>query len=452
MWKPDFGPASFNAKSGVVTVGAREFLIAYNVNLNSSTKASASDLAFEIREKGRAVRTDQTSPYYSSGRVLNYRPSRNEWPCGADGEVFDSAEALDSHMQSAHDTTLAEELKRFGRNINDLEGRNVMKVGTFSDCRAVGWVIPEYNRAQISINLTNYHNTSAHDVLEECRRLATDRGLIVTGSEVVGMVPYQAIRESGDEYLRRQGATRGLPFSDVVETAVQSMGLRDVAPFEAEKSVLGLPSTSGPLSSMSINDFADEVSRPSPAPGGGSIAAVAGSLAASLGSMVANLTFQKPALSAYRDEMEAIAIEAQQVKDDLLRAIDADTDAFNDVLTAVRLPKGTDQEKTVRTNAIQEGYKAATQVPLNTAQLCLAAMKLCRQAAENGLPASLTDAAVGCLMAHAGIIGAVYNVRINLCEITDASWADNVHSQLSSMVEMADSGAADIRTLVNSRL
>lgn len=451
-WKPDFGPAEFNAKSGVVTVGAREFLIAYNVNLNSSVKSAASDLALEIREKGRAVRQGQSTPYYSSGRVLNYRPSKNEWPCGVDGQVFPTADKLNQHMLTEHDTSLADELKRFGRDPNDLENRNVMKPGTFTECRAVGWVIPEYNRAQISINLTNFHTTTAHEVLEECRRLATDRGLVVTGSEVVGMVPFEAMRESGEHYLKQQGASRGLPVDDIVETAVQSMGLRDVADFECKKSILGLPSTDGALSSMAINDFANEVSRPSPAPGGGSIAALAGSLSASLGSMVANLTFGKPSLFAFRDEMESIAIECQQLKDTLLRAIDADTDAFNDVLLAVRLPKTSEEEKSKRLAAIQAGYKTATQVPLDTARACLAAMQLCRRVAENSLPASLTDAAVGCLMAHSGVVGAVYNVRINLCEITDAEWVDSTRSQLADLVTTADNLAADIRALVESRL
>jgi glutamate formiminotransferase/formiminotetrahydrofolate cyclodeaminase len=433
-WAPDFGPAEFNAKVGVVTVGAREFLVAYNINLNSRHKAHADDIAGELRETGRALRREQSNAFYSSGRLMKYRPSESVMPCAYCEHVAGDRADLDKHYSSAHELDLAEELAFFGRDAEALEGVNVMRRGSFRECRGVGWVIPEYNRAQISLNLTNPKVTPAHAVLEAARELARDRCLSVTGSELVGLVPYEAIRASGEFYLERQGACRGVPVGDVVETAAQSMGLRDVGEFEASKAVLGMPSTEGELTCLPIHEFADEVSRPSPAPGGGSIAALAGSLAASLGSMVANLTHAKRGFEEQRAEMEQVAMNCQALKDDLLRAVDADTAAFNDVLTAMRLPKGTAEERTARLEAIQDGYKLATSVPLQTARLCLETLRLCRQAVESCLPASITDAGVGALMARAGLLGAVYNVRINLPSITDEAWVSEQRSTLDDLV------------------
>lgn len=451
-WAPDFGPSEWNervAKTGVVTVGAREFLIAYNVNLNSTHKAHADDIAYELREKGRALRRDPKTPFYSSGTLVKYRPSKNEWPSAYDAFVGESFEELEAHYQGLG-RDLREELEFFGRDPDALEGVNVMRKGRFLECRGVGWVIPEYQRAQLSFNLTNFKVTSAHDVLEACRELATERGLLVTGSEVVGMVPYQALRESGHAYLSRQGSSRGVPVGDVVETAVQSMGLRDVAGFDAGKSVLGLPSTDGPLASMKVNDFADEVSRASPAPGGGSIAALAGALAAALASMVANLSFTKKGMEDLREEMESVALRCQELKDELLRAIDADTEAFNHVLEAMRLPKGSDAERAARDAAIQDGYKLATAVPYETAEACLETMRLCRTMAEKGLTASVSDAGVGALMARAGVLGGVYNVRINLPSITDQAWVDEQAGKLDALLEEADALDVEVRTLVES--
>ena len=451
-WAPDFGPAEFHAKAGVVTVGAREFLIAYNVNLNTRHKAQADDVAFQLRETGRAKRTGHTGPYYTSGRLVKYRPSKNEWPCGYCEEVCASHDALAEHHRSAHDMDLAEELAFFGRDAGALEGVNVMCRGRFKECRGVGWVIPEYGRAQISFNLTNFKVTSVHEVVDACRELARERGLQVTGTECVGLIPWEALRASGEHYLAQQGSSRGVPVSDVVDTAVQSLGLDDVAEFDPAKAVLGLPSTDGPLASMPVNAFADEVSRSTPAPGGGSVAALAGSLAASLGSMVANLTHTKKGMEEQRDEMEQVAVALQGVKDDLLRAVDADTDAFGDVLTAMRMPKDTDEQRAARDAAVQEGYKRATSVPLRTAQLCLEALRHCRTMAAKGLPASITDAGVGALMARAGVLGAVYNVRINLPSIDDESWREQRRAQLDAMVAEADAIEADVRAVVDAKV
>ena len=217
-WAPDHGPAEFLPRTGVVTIGARQFLIAYNINLNSRNKDQASDLAMELREKGRAVRLDQTTPYYSSGRLLRYRPSEGIWPSST-GETFSNREELDRHYRD-RGTSLEEELAFFGQDPEALDDAHVMRRGMFRECRAVGWLIPEYGRSQISINLTNYKVTSMQDVLEKCRQLAVDRGLLVTGSEVVGVVPYPAMKASGEFYLESQGSSRGVPVADVIEVAV----------------------------------------------------------------------------------------------------------------------------------------------------------------------------------------------------------------------------------------
>jgi len=437
-WKPDFGPARFHAQAGVVTVGAREFLIAYNVNLNSRTKAHADDLAGELRETGRAVRRGQTSAWYDSGKLLRYEPAAHRMPCGYCASVERDQAALARHYQSAHGLDLAEELAFFGRDAAALEGVNVMKRGRFRHCRAVGWVIPEYGRAQISINLTDFRVTPAHAVLDACRELARERGLLVTGSEIVGLLPWEALEQSGRHYLHAQGSSRGLPVADIVQTAVQSLGLDDVATFDPQKAVLGLPRLAGPLVTQTLSDFTDEVSRPSPAPGGGSVAALAGALAAALGAMVANLTHGKRGPAAARDEMEMVAMALQQVKHELLVAVDADTEAFGDVLAAMRLPRDTEAQASARAAALQAGYQRATSVPLRTAQLCLEALRHCRTAAEQGLPASVSDAGVGALMARAGLRGAVANVRINLPAITDAAWVSAQRSQLEALLAEAE--------------
>ena len=450
-WKPDFGPATFLPRTGVVTIGAREFLIAYNVNLNTMVKAHADDIAVELREKGRAVRRGQTTPYYQSGQLLKYRPDKGLFPSAYDDFVAGSVAELAEHYTSIGQD-LAADFALFGRDPEQLQGVNVCKRGRFAHCRGVGWVIPEYHRAQLSFNLTDFHVTSAHTLLDACRELAGERGLQVTGSEVVGMVPYEALRESGEAYLEAQGSSRGLPVSDVIETAVQSMGLRDVSDFVAEKSVLGLPSTDGALASMPVNALVDEVSRPSPAPGGGSIAALAGSMGVALSAMVANLSFHKRGLEAHKESFEQLAMRAQVVKDELLRAVDADTEAFNDVLSAMRLPKGSDAERGLRAAAIEEGYKGATLVPLETAKLCLEALQLCRQAAADCLLASVTDAAVGALMARAGVLGAVYNVRINLPSIADAAWVASRRTDLEDLVSSAETLEAETRQIVEQRM
>ena len=446
---PDFGPAEFLPRTGVITIGAREFLIAYNINLNTRSKDHANDIAMEIREKGRAVRLEPKTPYYSSGKLLRYRPSENIWPSFT-GEVFTSFDELAVHYRDVHGKSLTEELSFFGQDSEQLENAFVMKRGMFEECRAVGWLIPEYGRAQISINLTNFRTTNMHDVVEASRLLGQERGIAVTGSEVVGVVPYEAIRTSGETYLQRQGSSRGIPARDVVQTAVQSLGLTDIAEFDIDRSVLGLPSTEGTLTGMKVCEFTDEVSRDSVAPGGGSISALAGSLAAGLASMVSNITYSKRKYRKRRDELEALAIEAQEVKDDLMRAVDRDTEAFNEVIEAMRLPKDTAEQERERAAAIQNGYQHATEVPLGSARLCLRALEICRKAAERGLPAGITDAGVGALLAKAGLEGSIYNVRINLDQISDKDWVQRIQGEMGDLLRDSAALANETAALVES--
>ncbi len=451
-WKPDYGPAKFLPKTGVVTIGAREFLIAWNVNLNTARKEAADELAGEIRETGRALRRGQTDAWYSSGALVKYRPSKGQFPCAECETTARSFAELEAHTRKAHDRDLRAELAFFDRDPEALEGVNVMKRGLFDECRAVGWVIPEYGRAQISVNLTNYKVTPPHAVYDAVRRLAAERGLVVTGSEVVGLIPYDAIRQAGEHYLALQGASTALPARDVVEIGVQSLGLRDVGAFDIDKRVLGLPQRKGPLIRLDSGALADEVSRPTPAPGGGSLAALAGALGASLAAMVGNLSHAKKGFEERRDELAAAAGQCQALKERLLAAVDADTEAFNEVIAAMRLPKGTAAEKAAREAAIQAGTKLAAEVPLATADDCLSALRLCRTMAERGNPASITDAGVGALLAWSGVQGALDNVAINLGSITDAAWVAEMRGTLAGRRSDADRLLAETRGLVDAAL
>ncbi len=449
-WKPDFGPAEFLPKTGVVTIGAREFLIAYNINLNSRYQEDATDIAFDLRDAGRIARSEPRTHRYMSGVILRYKPSENIFPCPYDGTVHASFDALEAHYREYHDRDLREELAFFDQEPDKLENAYVNKRGLFQECRAVGWVIPEYGRAQISINLTNYKVTAMHDVVEASRLIGVERGIVITGSEVVGVVPFDAMRQSGEFYLKEQHSSRGIPVQDVVATGIQSLGLADLAEFDPKKSVLGMPSVDGVLANMSVTDLVDEVSRPTPTPGGGSISALAGSLGAALASMVANITHIKPKFHAVHEKLEAIAMRCQTIKDELVRTIDADTNAFNDVISAMRMPQGTPEQNKTRKQAIQDGYKNATLVPLRAAEACLEALQCCEETVGDSLRASITDVGVGALLARAGVIGAVYNVRINLGEIHDKAWVADVGSKLDALVTEADRIAAVVDETVRA--
>ncbi|MCK4689276.1 MAG: glutamate formimidoyltransferase, partial [Candidatus Marinimicrobia bacterium] len=304
-WAPDYGGAVFNAKSGATVIGVREFLIAYNVNLNTSDRKSAHDIALTIREKGRLKRDKK------------------------------------------------------GKIIRDKNGIALRQPGTLKSTKAVGWYIDEYKMAQVSINLTNYKITSTHEVFEEIRRIAIKKGMRVTGSEVVGLIPKEAMLMAGRYYLRTQGKSEGVPESELIRVAIQSMSLNDVSPFDPAKKIIEyqFKEFEKPLIDMTVRDFAGELSTDSPAPGGGSVSALCGSLAASLTAMVANLTHGKKGYERQFKKMNDLAIEAQHLKDELLRFVDLDTAAFNKVMDSFRLPKKTEEEKAGRAQAIQDATK-----------------------------------------------------------------------------------------------
>ena len=434
-WKPDFGPATFNRRSGATAVGAREFLIAYNINLNTSDRRYATDIAYELRERGRWKRIGNISPFYYKGDVIYFEADK--FPCGQCEFVGKRFEKLAAHYKETHDGDLQARYQSLGFDINNLIGRPVYKDGKFKQVKAVGWIVEAYKRAQISINLNNYKISPPHAVLEEARRLAQERGMVSTGSEIVGVVPFDTMQHAGKFYLQRMKKSIGVPARDIVETAVQSMGLRDVAPFDIDKKVIGMPRQNGTLVNQKVADFVDEVSRDTPAPGGGSIAALAGALGAALASMVANLSAGKGEFDPQYERLCELAEQAQKVKDELVHAIDADTEAFNSVLAAMRLPKDTPQQKEQRAEKMREGYQAAANVPLRTAELCRDALTLCLEAARVGNHAVMSDAGVGALMAFAGLQGAIYNVRINLPQTEDESFIAEMNEEIAALLKEA---------------
>ncbi|MBD3224134.1 MAG: glutamate formimidoyltransferase [Caldithrix sp.] len=452
QWKPDYGPTEFNARSGATVIGVREFLIAYNISLNTREAKYATDIAFELREKGRSARRGNTNPFYFKGtEILKYK--ENHYPCGDCDFVGKTMKETIDHCQQEHGYELANLLSLQGIDPQKPEGQSVKKPGKFKECKAIGWMVPEYDRAQISINLTNYKVTNMHDVLEKTRRLAADRGIVVTGSEIVGMVPFQALMQSGNFYLHRQVRSAGIPIKDVLQTAVQSLGINDVSPFNIKERVIGLPdNTNHPLIDMKVDAFVDEVSRESPAPGGGSIAALSGSLGAALSSMVSNLTANKRGSEEVDEVLNQAAEKAQGLKFNLLRAVDADTDAFNAYMEARRLPDKTTDQKEKKQHALQEGLKSAVQVPYNTALMSLDAIKIAETVVEYGNPNSITDVGVGAQMAFAGVMGGIYNVLINLGDIEDPHFVTDMKQKCNELEQEAAGLVQKISKKVEKRI
>lgn len=451
-WKPDFGPTKFNAKAGGTVIGVREFLIAYNINLNTREVNHATDIAFEIREKGRSARRiNNGNFYYKSDDILKYE--KGNYPCGDCDFNGKTLEETIKHCKEKHNYDLADILEQHGIDPAKPEGQSVKKPGKFKHCKAIGWMVPKYDRAQISINLTNYKITSMHHVLEETRKLAMERGLVVTGSEVVGMVPYPALLETGKYYLRQQHRSVGVPVIDILNTAVQSLGLNDVSEFKIEERVLGLPKNlDTALVEMKLTDFIDEVSRESPAPGGGSIAALAGALGASLSSMVSNLTANKRGSDAVDKILNEAAEQCQQIKEALVKAIDEDTNAFNSYMNARRLPNKSAEEKKIREEAMQAGLKQAVMVPLNTAKQSLRAIEIAEVVAKNGNPNSITDVGVGAQSAYTGVLGGVYNVLINLKDIKDQKFNEEMKKTCVELKEKAQKKLNEVLSFVESKL
>jgi glutamate formiminotransferase/formiminotetrahydrofolate cyclodeaminase len=440
-WQPDFGPSGWNervARTGVVTIGAREFLIAYNINLNTRDRRHAIDMAFEIRETGRSKRIGNIHPDYFRGDILRFKPSENIYPCGICDVIAKSEEELIAHYREVHNSDFTKQLSPLIKDRSSLENKPVWKPGLFQHCKATGWVIEDYGCAQITMNLTNYYVTPPHIVLEACREMARERGLVVTGSEIVGLIPYQALLEAGKYYQRKYGGSTALPWRDLLTLAVRSMKLDDVSEFDIDKKVLGLPEQPQKcLMSLSTRDFVDEISRETPAPGGGSVSALCGAVGAALGAMVANLAINKEGYETVWPKLNDLAEQAQSIKERLVRSVDTDTDAFNQVIAAMRLPQSTPEQKKARSLAIQEGYKAASLIPLESAKLCFKALKIAAEVIKLGNPASVTDAGVGALIACTGVEGAVYNVRINLPSIDDQDFREQMELELGTLVKDA---------------
>lgn len=431
-WKPDFGPAKFNTQSGATAVGAREFLIAYNINLNTTDRRYANEIAYEMRERGRWKRAGNIEPFYYKGDVVYFE--EDKFPDGNSDFVAGSFEDLAKFYQEQYGKDLYERYKSIGLDPENLAGRPVYKDGMFTHLKGIGWVVDDYQCAQISVNLTNYKITAPQEVLEAARDLAVQRGIVVTGSEVVGVVPFEAMQQAGRFYLRRMQSSTGVPARDIVTTATQAMGLSDVAEFDIDKKVIGMPLADGPLVNMKVNDFVDEVSRSTPAPGGGSIAALAGAIGSALASMVVNLSIGKGEYDSRYDELCELAESAQSIKDELIRAVDADTEAFNEVIAGIRMAKDTPEQIELRSKVIRAGYKSAAEVPLRTAQLCRQVLDLCQAAADIGNQAVMSDAGVGALMAYAGVQGAIHNVRINLPHTKDEAFIEKMKETLGGLL------------------
>jgi glutamate formiminotransferase/formiminotetrahydrofolate cyclodeaminase len=452
-WKPDFGPTELNASAGVTAVGAREFLIAYNVDLNTTDRRYANEIAYMMRERGRWKRKGNTEPFYYKGEIVRF-PADGKYPCGPCDFVSDSFEELEKHYREVHGGDLRERYEALEIDPEHPSGP-VFTDGMFKDVKAIGWVIDDYKRAQISMNLTNFRVSPPHEVLEAAREEARKRGIGITGSELVGVIPYEAMRQAARFYLKRMMKSTGLPVPDLMETAVQSMGLRDVAPFDAEEKVLAMPTVEGPLTLRPTYDFVDEVSRDTPAPGGGSVAALAGALGGALAAMVANLNVGKGRFDAQYDTLCSIAERAQEVKDALVFAVDEDTRAFDDVLAGMRMPQDSEEEKAARAKAIQEGYRKATLVPLGTVESCLGAMRLCEEMAALAPAEMISDVGTGALLGHAGLKAAGYNVRINLPSITDEAFRTEVRGKLDGFLaegaEVAQRVEAKVEELLRAK-
>lgn len=375
-WRPDYGEAVFNPRSGATVIGAREVLIAYNVNVNTRSKNIAREIASNLRERGM---------------------------------------------------------------VKKVQGGESIKIpGRFTHLKGVGWYIAEYKIAQASFNLTNYKITPLHEVFDACSEEAEKLGAKVTGSEIVGLVPLNAMLEAGRHYLRRQKRSGAVPEEELIHIAIESMGLKSVQPFDPEEKIIEYRIRKArPLVSMKVADFVKEVSMDSPAPGGGSVSALAGALSAALTTMACNLTVGKKGYEAHFGEVEKAGCALQEITRDLIEAVDRDTEAFNGVIAAKKLPKKTEEEKRMRSRALEEGYQNATRVPLETARLCLGALKNSLYPAQHANKNAISDVAVGSLMGYAGFYGAMLNVLINLPSVASVDFREKMLVELRSMEKEA---------------
>jgi len=404
-WKPDFGPAAFNAQSGATAVGARDFLIAYNVNLNTTSTRRANAIAYDIREKGR-VKTVDGSP--------------------------DGAPVLDA------------------------KGEKVWEPGSLKCVKAIGWYIAEYGIAQISINLTNLNVTPIHVAFDECCRRAEARGLRVTGSEVVGLVPLAAMLEAGRYFLRRQQRSLGVSDRELIKIAVKSMGLDELSAFDPDEKIieykLAAAQKGKRLVDMSLADFVWETASESPAPGGGSVSAAIGAMGAALATMVANLSSHKRGWDERWEEFSQWAEKGKHYHDELLRLVDEDTVAFNRIMDAYRLPQGDDAQKQSRKQAIQEATRGAIEAPLRVMQVALDSFEVIEAMAEIGLPASISDAGVAALAARTAVMGAFLNVQINAKGVADKAWIGDVLARCKRMTEDVNTRETHVMNAVVAKL
>lgn len=386
-WKPDFGPQAFNAQSGQTAIGVRDFLIAYNVNLNTMSVRRANSVAFDVREKGR-IRTIDGTPH---GKPVK----------GADGK----AERIPGKCKAV---------------------------------KGIGWYVEEYGIAQVSMNLTDISVTALHEAFDACYESAFRRGLRVTGSEIVGLVPLKAMLEAGRYFLRKQKWSEGASEEELIHIAVKSMGLDELYDFDPAEKIIEYrirKEDQRKLVKMNLREFCNETLSDSPAPGGGSVSALVGALGASLGGMVANLSAGKRGWDDRIPEFSEAAVHAQKIKDELLNLVDEDTQAFTKVLEAIRLPKGTEAEKAARKQAMEKANQYAAMVPFRIMEKAYEAYDLLRHMAEDGNPNSVTDAGVGVLCIHACIQGAALNVKVNLGGIEDEAFKQDLVRHVESCLQ-----------------
>ena len=391
-WKPDFGPAVFDAKRGATVIGARDFLVAYNVNLNTTSTRRANAIAFDIREAGRNIEEN---------------------------------------------------------------GVKINKPGTLKSVKAIGWFIEEYGIAQISINLTNINITPVHIAFDEVCKKATDRGIRVTGSELVGLIPLKAMTDAGKYFLQKQKRSIGVSEKELIKIAIKSMGLDELGPFKPEERIIEYMlanKADSKLIRMTLTDFADETASESPAPGGGSISAYTGALGVSLATMVANLSSHKKGWDERWEEFSNWAEKGEQYKTELLKLVDADTSAFNQIMHAFGLPKSNDTEKELRTNAIQDATRYAIEIPFKVMQTAYDSMEVIKAMVDIGNPNSVTDAGVGALCARAAVIGACMNVRINATGYNDKVYVSDIVSKAKVIEDKTIALEAEILKMVNDRI
>ncbi|MBV9618368.1 MAG: glutamate formimidoyltransferase [Verrucomicrobia bacterium] len=402
-WKPDFGPAKFNEKAGATVIGAREFLVAYNANLNTKSVRRANSVAFDVREQGR-FKTEDGTPN--------------------------------------------------GKKVLDAKGEPVRIPGILKHVKAIGWFVKEYGIAQVSMNLTNIEETPLHAAFDACVESASKRGLRVTGSEIVGMVPKKSLMDAGRYFLRKQQWSEGTSEEELIDIAVKSMGLSELKPFDPKEKVIELKiqGDSKSLLKMNLREFCNETLSESPAPGGGSVAALMGALGASLGGMVANLSAGKRGWDDKLQFFSDWAVKAQKLKDELLALVDEDTNAFNKVMDAFGLPKGSNEEKNARTAAIESKTKYAAEIPLKVMETATKSYELLAEMAEKGNPASVSDVGVGALATRACVDGAALNVRINLGQLKDEKFKSELSKKVEKLRADSESSFKKISEIVQSKI